>query len=104
MKDHPEPRGEQLTSLLAACDEALAAGMSLAGNRDVPAEFQGRLERGMACMKLLRRMLPQQPTPLPRHSHVHRRAQCGRRHVAEQNVKVWSAPIDPQATVARPPR
>jgi WD40 repeat protein len=65
MKDHPEPREEQLTSLLAACDEALAAGTSLASSADVPAEVQGRLERGVACMKLLRQMLPQQPTPLP---------------------------------------
>jgi WD40 repeat protein/serine/threonine protein kinase len=59
----PQPREEQITDLLAACDEALAAGASLAGSADVPAELQGRLERGLACMKLLREVLSPSVTP-----------------------------------------
>jgi WD40 repeat protein len=62
-----EPRAERLTALLAACDEALAAGASLASSADVPPELQARLERGLACMKLLREVLPPQATPLLPH-------------------------------------
>jgi hypothetical protein len=36
-----EPGSEQITSWLAACDEALAAGNSLAGSADVPPNCRG---------------------------------------------------------------
>jgi WD40 repeat protein/Flp pilus assembly protein TadD len=56
---------EQFASLVAACDEALAAGSALVElNSEVPAELRQRLERGVACMKLLRQALPpEHPTP-----------------------------------------
>jgi hypothetical protein len=61
----PQPVEEQFASLVAACDEALAAGSALAEvNSDVPPELRQRLERRVACMKLLRQALPlQHPTP-----------------------------------------
>jgi serine/threonine protein kinase len=49
---------ERLLDLLAACDEALAAGPPAAGNgTETPAELRPRLERGLACMKVLREAL-----------------------------------------------
>jgi WD40 repeat protein/serine/threonine protein kinase len=69
--DNADPREEQFTSLLAGCDEALAAGASLASGADVPPGLQARLERGLACMKLLREMLPpQHATRLLAHTPV----------------------------------
>jgi WD40 repeat protein/serine/threonine protein kinase len=53
---------EQFASLVAACDDALAAGSALVEiHTDVPPELRQRLERGVACMKLLRQALPQEP-------------------------------------------
>ena len=50
---------EHFASLVAACDEALAAGSApVEINAAVPAELRQRLERGVACMKLLRQALP----------------------------------------------
>jgi WD40 repeat protein len=61
----PQTVEEQFASLAAACDEALAAGSApVEINPEVPPELRPRLERGVACMKLLRQALPQvQPTP-----------------------------------------
>jgi WD40 repeat protein len=57
---------EQFASLVAACDDALAAGSALAEiHSNVPPELRQRLERGVACMKLLRQALPpDHPTPV----------------------------------------
>jgi hypothetical protein len=65
---------EQLTGMLAACDEALAAG-AVPGSLDQPGvtpEQEARLRRGLECMRLLRRVLPPEsaspappPQPLP---------------------------------------
>jgi tRNA A-37 threonylcarbamoyl transferase component Bud32 len=55
---HSEPEPERLASLLAACDEALAAGATLASSPDLRPELQARLARAVACMKLLREALP----------------------------------------------
>jgi serine/threonine protein kinase len=59
-----EAAPDTLDSLLVACDEALAAGASLANGPDVPAELRASVQEGLACMKLLRQILPQpQMTP-----------------------------------------
>jgi serine/threonine protein kinase/tetratricopeptide (TPR) repeat protein len=47
---------DNFTDLLACCDEALAAGGGLA---TAPPELRSRLERGIACLHLLRAVLPQ---------------------------------------------
>src|SRR5262249_25097916 len=61
--DKPDIADEQFASLVAACDEALAAGSAAAAiNPEVPEELRERLERGVACMRLLRQALPH-PTP-----------------------------------------
>src|SRR4051794_25806138 len=66
---HP-PLDEQISAVLAACDEALAVGTTprLNYGDDVPPEVRERLERGLRSLGLLRRMIPAvevAPTPLP---------------------------------------
>jgi hypothetical protein len=64
--DKAEPLPDTVDWLLAACDEALAAGATppLAESVTAAPEMRARLERGVACIKLLREMLlPQQQTP-----------------------------------------
>jgi serine/threonine protein kinase/tetratricopeptide (TPR) repeat protein len=60
--DESAPAEEQLTAWLAACDEALAAGTppTLPDQAGLPPEIQPRLQRGLACMQLLRELLPRQ--------------------------------------------
>jgi serine/threonine protein kinase/tetratricopeptide (TPR) repeat protein len=54
------PLEEQLTPLLVACDKALAAGESLpnASEAQTAPELQSGLEQGLACIQLLRQVLP----------------------------------------------
>jgi WD40 repeat protein len=55
----PEATEDQFAALVAACDEALATGSALTeATPDVPPELRARLERGVACMRLLRQALP----------------------------------------------
>jgi tetratricopeptide (TPR) repeat protein len=57
-RDDDTPLEEELVPLLAACDEALAAGVSAASsfcNGETP-EVRQRLERDLACVHLLRQM------------------------------------------------
>jgi WD40 repeat protein/serine/threonine protein kinase len=64
--DQPEARADTVEALLAACDEALAVGDTppLAESVNGSPELRSRLERGVACIKLLREMLlPPQPPP-----------------------------------------
>jgi serine/threonine protein kinase/tetratricopeptide (TPR) repeat protein len=73
--DPATPPEERLSELLAACDEALAAGAqpSSADYGELSPELRPRLERGLAGMRLLRRVLlrPRATAPfqdvLPRH-------------------------------------
>jgi serine/threonine-protein kinase len=64
--DNPETTEDQLASWLAACDEALAAGSVFAPTPPPPPEFtpefQSRMQRGLACIKLLRDALPRPPS------------------------------------------
>jgi tetratricopeptide (TPR) repeat protein len=53
------PDDDQLLELLAACDDALAAGRPPSLNADTPADQRSRLERRLASMKLLREVLPE---------------------------------------------
>jgi WD40 repeat protein/serine/threonine protein kinase len=50
--DQATPQEEQLASLLAAFDDALAAGAPLPGD-GAPAELQPRLDEALACLRLL---------------------------------------------------
>jgi WD40 repeat protein len=55
---------DPFTGLLVACDEALAAGDEAsvrASASTVPAELRARLDRGLACLKLLHAVLPGRP-------------------------------------------
>jgi WD40 repeat protein len=66
--DDPQTGADQFVELVAACDEALAAGSGLAElSPEAPPELRARLERSVACMKLLRQALPHDPVtpPLP---------------------------------------
>jgi hypothetical protein len=57
--ESPQSGEEQFASLVAACDEALAAGSALSEiSSEVPPELRQRLQRGVACMKLLHQDLP----------------------------------------------
>jgi hypothetical protein len=58
--DAPEPAEEQFTELLAACDEALAAGGTPFDPADAaaPPELRPRLSRGLACLRLLQKLRP----------------------------------------------
>jgi tetratricopeptide (TPR) repeat protein len=56
--DEREAAEEQMLEMLAACDEALAGGMPPAvTGAETPAELRPRLERGLACIQLLREAL-----------------------------------------------
>src|SRR5438105_3239140 len=59
--DKPEPLEEQFSSLLAACDEALAVGAApgFPARAGDPPELRARLERGLACLQRLQRLRPQ---------------------------------------------
>ncbi|MCI0456652.1 MAG: protein kinase [Gemmataceae bacterium] len=59
--DKPEPLEEQFSFVLAAWDEALAAGAApgLLVRADDPPELRARLERGLACLHRLQRLRPQ---------------------------------------------
>jgi WD40 repeat protein len=61
--DEPSPLEERFADLLAARDEALAGGSSPPpAGEEAPPELKGRLDRGMACLKVLRRALaPERP-------------------------------------------
>jgi serine/threonine protein kinase/tetratricopeptide (TPR) repeat protein len=62
MKRNPSASIEQqFTSLVAACDDALAALDSGASAVDLPPEMRARLERDLACMKLLQQLRPSRP-------------------------------------------
>jgi WD40 repeat protein len=57
-------REEECAALLAACDEALAAGA--AAPPDAPAELRPRLQRGLAGLRLLEQFWPRRPAgPAP---------------------------------------
>jgi len=58
--DQATPLEEYLTPLLVACDKALAAGKSLpsASEAETAPELQSGLEEGLACIQLLRKVLP----------------------------------------------
>ncbi len=62
-----EAREEQFASLVAACDEALEAGLAppMLSTADAPPGLPDRLERGIVCLRLLRRCLARPATPPP---------------------------------------
>jgi eukaryotic-like serine/threonine-protein kinase len=62
--DASTPAEDQFTKLLAACDEALAAGLQPPALVDpaAPDEVRQRLERGVACLRLLGQLWPSHPT------------------------------------------
>jgi WD40 repeat protein/serine/threonine protein kinase len=86
--DDATTQDERLSDLLAACDEALAAGAPpiSPGGAGLPPELRSRLERGLAGMRLLRQVLPRSMTagpvpglPLPRTlGHFEIRRELGR--------------------------
>jgi WD40 repeat protein len=61
----PKPDDDSLVELLAAYDDALKAGRATPAvvPGDTPAEWRPRLQRGLACMHLLRQLLPRCPGP-----------------------------------------
>src|SRR2546423_1422199 len=65
--NEPPPLEEQVSSLLAACDEALAAGNEpdVSAGADDPPELRARLERGLACLQRLRPGRHAAPAPPP---------------------------------------
>src|SRR5262249_49761796 len=60
----PPPLEEQCAALLAACDDALAAGAA-ADPADVPAAVRARLQRGLVGLRLLEQFWPRRPAPAP---------------------------------------
>src|SRR5262249_42107297 len=61
--ESPSP-DDRFTSLMLACEEALAAGKDAATfsrDPDVPAEFRPRLDRNLGCLRLLHQVLPRRP-------------------------------------------
>jgi serine/threonine protein kinase len=67
--DHTPTPDERITPLLVACDEALAAGTSAAigeVSAALPQELRPRLQRNLACLQLLREVLPRrEPAQAP---------------------------------------
>src|SRR6516162_8637552 len=55
--DEATPQEEQFAAMLAAFDDALAAGMPPPGN-DAPAAVQPRLEQDLECLQLLHHLRP----------------------------------------------
>ena len=56
--DEALPPDDQFASVLAAWDEALAAGASPAAPTGGSPELRGRLERGLACLQRLQSLRP----------------------------------------------
>jgi tetratricopeptide (TPR) repeat protein len=58
--EEPLSPEDQLLSRLLACDNALAAGTAHQGppGDETPAEFRQRLEKDLACIQMLRQVLP----------------------------------------------
>jgi WD40 repeat protein len=65
--DDAEAREDQFTSLMAACDDALAAGGAAAAAAQLGAtpELEPRLAENLACVQLLRQALRNPPSPPP---------------------------------------
>jgi serine/threonine protein kinase len=65
--DEATVRDDPLAPLLAACDEALAAGTDLSASSvaQAPPELRPRLQRGVACIQLLRQVWPHRTAPTP---------------------------------------
>src|SRR6266511_5823730 len=62
------PHDQECAALLAACDDALAAGSPAAPPADaVPADLRPRLQRGLAGLRLLEKFWPRQPAETPDH-------------------------------------
>jgi WD40 repeat protein len=80
----PEPPQDDFTSLIAACDDALAAGEALTwpSAANVPPEMQPRLEKDLECLRLLQQLRPQtgpaEPAPPVRLGRFEIRRQLGR--------------------------
>src|SRR5262249_43781745 len=65
MTAQPPPADDPFTSLLVACDEALAVGgteSTIAHANAAPSELRPRLQRGLACLRLLNSVLPRLPS------------------------------------------
>src|SRR5262245_22862377 len=62
-RDEATPRDEEFAALLAAYDDALAAGAAPA--RDAPAELRPRLDNDLECLYLLDRLRPPPPPEVP---------------------------------------
>src|SRR5437588_772489 len=62
-RDEATPREEAFAALLAACDDALAAGAAPAP--DAPADLRPRLEDDLECLRLLDRLRPGPPAGAP---------------------------------------
>src|SRR5436309_2960186 len=62
-RDEATPRDEEFAALLAACDDALAAGA--APPRAAPAELRPRLDEALECLYLLNRLRPDPPADAP---------------------------------------
>src|SRR5215204_2739364 len=64
---NPDARDEQFSSLLAACDEALASGggPDPPGAAGPPPDLRDRLARAVACVQLLRRAAAATPAAGP---------------------------------------
>jgi WD40 repeat protein/serine/threonine protein kinase/tetratricopeptide (TPR) repeat protein len=60
---HPSVE-DHFASLMAACDEALADKSASLDGVDLPPELRARLERDLACVKLLQQLRPSQQTSL----------------------------------------
>jgi tetratricopeptide (TPR) repeat protein len=65
--DESPAREEEFSRLLAACDDALAAGQPAHTLYDpeAPAELRSRLEREVAWCRMVRRLLPETPSTNP---------------------------------------
>jgi tetratricopeptide (TPR) repeat protein len=66
--DEPTAVDDPLAPLLAACDKALAEGTSLpdASVAEAPSDLRTRLERGVACIQMLRQVWPSRSSVLSR--------------------------------------
>jgi WD40 repeat protein/serine/threonine protein kinase len=58
------PLEEQCAALLAACDDALAVGAAT-DPADAPDAVRPRLQRGLACLRLLEQFWPRRPAEAP---------------------------------------
>jgi hypothetical protein len=77
--DESMPADERCAALLADCHEALLAGETdspLTG-ADIPPELRQRLERDMACLRLLEQAWPQRPVAGPADTPSSPRVECG---------------------------